>query len=127
MKRLPPGSSGNEQFFNRIALRSAFAQLIQSAILRELVRPPAQESGPMAKASAGKMIVAHLHHQLRLQRLPLAAALRAPSARAARRFAGEPCPCRTGKEYLQKSLALLAREARSEADMVEQSILAVQA
>ena len=63
--------------------------LLEGALFRRFVGAEADQLGAVAEAVAGDMIVAHLDHELRLHRLPFAAALGAPAARSARRFAGE--------------------------------------
>src|SRR4029077_8863264 len=63
--------------------------LIERALPRRLVRPPAYEARAVTEAAAREMVVADLDHELRLERLPLAGALGRPAARTARRVAGE--------------------------------------
>src|SRR5215216_4719941 len=64
-------------------------ELIEAALPRRLVGPPAQDGGAVAEAFAAEMIVANLDHEFWLQRTPLRRSLRRPSARPARRVAGE--------------------------------------
>src|SRR4029079_12384739 len=64
-------------------------QLLIGALLRVLVRPPADEAGAVAEAAAGDLVVANLDHQLGLERLPRHRALGVPPARPARRASGE--------------------------------------
>src|ERR1043166_1610375 len=102
-------------------------QLILAALLRRLVRPPAQEFGAVAEAAAGDMVVAHFGDQLGPQRLPFAGPLGAPAARPAGRIAGE---ARRRDQLLQLSgqrLLVLGRDRRGEADMIEPALLVIEA
>src|SRR5687768_15045654 len=65
-------------------------ELIELALPWRLVGPPAQDGGAVAEALAAEMIVANLDHEFWLQRTPLCRTLGRPSARPARRVAGEP-------------------------------------
>ena len=69
--------------------RSLAVQLLEGALARRLVRPPAHDLRPVAEAIAGDVIVAYLHHQFRLQRRPFGRTLGAPAAGASGRIAGE--------------------------------------
>src|SRR4051812_15847641 len=90
---LPPrwGRAGSDQQLHRIDGR--LFQLIERALLRRLVRPPAQDRGAVAKSFAAEMIVADLDDQFRLQRAPLRRTLGGPAAGAARCIAGETGLC----------------------------------
>ena len=63
--------------------------LLEGALLRRLVGPPAQELGAVAEAAAGDVVVAHLDDELGPERHPFGRALGRPAARAAGRVAGE--------------------------------------
>src|SRR6185369_10532344 len=64
-------------------------ELIELALSRRLVGPPAQDGGAVPKALAAEMIVANLDHEFWLQRTPFCRTLGRPPARPARRIAGE--------------------------------------
>src|SRR3954470_8610793 len=66
------------------------AELIEFALPRRLVGPPAQDGGAVAEAFAAEMIVANLDHEFWLQRTPLCRSLGRPSARPAPGLSGEP-------------------------------------
>src|SRR5215510_12030326 len=68
--------------------------LLEGALLRILVWTKTNELRSVTEAVAGDMIVAHLDNEIRLYRLPFAAAFGAPPARTAGRFAGE-----SGRRY----------------------------
>src|SRR5262245_66436785 len=63
--------------------------LLERALFRRFVGTEAHELGAVAEAVAGDVVVAHLDHELRLQRFPFPGPLRAPPRRPAGRFAGE--------------------------------------
>src|SRR5687767_4481529 len=63
--------------------------LLEGALARGLVGPPADQPGPVPEAVAGDLVVADLDHQFGRQRDPFAGALGAPAAGAAGRVAGE--------------------------------------
>ena len=64
-------------------------KLIEGALSRRLVGPPALDGGAVAEALAAEMIVANFDHEFWFQRTPLRRSLGRPSARPARRIAGE--------------------------------------
>ena len=70
-------------------IRFLLRDLVHRALLGRLVRPPAYQPRAVAKAVAAEMVVADLHHELRLQRLPLRRTLGRPAARPAGRVAGK--------------------------------------
>src|SRR3981189_466809 len=84
-------SGGLSQQLHRVG--GLLLELIEGALLRRLVRPPAQDGCAMAKPLAAEVIVADLNDQFWLERAPLCRALRRPSARPARRVAGEAGLC----------------------------------
>ena len=63
--------------------------LVHRALPRRFVGAIANDLRPVAKTAAGKMIVGDFNDDLRIDRLPFAASLRAPTARPARRVSGE--------------------------------------
>src|SRR5436305_13437416 len=65
--------------------------LFQRALLGRLFRTPANEFRAMPESSSGEVIESNLHHQPRIQGLPLCRSLRTPPAGASRRFA-----CKSG-------------------------------
>src|SRR5579884_3434395 len=78
------------QAFNQVQRRAALLlHLRHPALIRALVRPPAQVLGAVAETAAGEVVILHFHHQLRRQRLKFAGALGAPAAGASWRAAGE--------------------------------------
>src|SRR5687767_8382326 len=96
------------------------------ALLRRLVRTPAEEARPVAEAAAIEVIVAHLDDQLRRQRLPLGRPRRAPATRTARRLTGEARRLHEFLEALRDRLLLGVRDVRREADVVQQPRAVVQ-
>src|SRR4051794_38482948 len=103
------------------------AELVESALPRRLVRPPAQQRGAMAEAVRGDLIIAHLDHEFRPERLPLGGAFRAPPARAARGAAGEAGRLDERFELVSEGPLFGGRQGRSEADVVQQSVVAIEA
>src|ERR1700730_6234025 len=63
--------------------------LIERALTRRLIGPPAQEMGPVAEASSREVIITDLDHELRDEGLPLRRSRCTPSAWPARGSAGE--------------------------------------
>src|SRR5689334_15492361 len=60
--------------------RAAFLlELSDRALLRRLVRAPAEERRAVTEAAAGEVVVLHFEHELRCEGLPFARALGAPS------------------------------------------------
>jgi hypothetical protein len=80
----------------------------------------------VAKAVAREVVVAHLHDQSRLDRLPLRRALGAPAAGPARGAAGEAGRLDQRLELRQERHAGGGREAGREADVMEQPIRVVE-
>src|SRR4051794_40616852 len=83
--------AGSDQQLHRID--RFLLQLIQRALPRRLVGPPAQDGGAVAETVAAEMIVADLDHQLGFQRAPLRGTFGGPAARAARGIPGKPRFC----------------------------------
>src|SRR6185437_6158148 len=103
--------------------RSRFAsQLFIRALPRRLVRPPAQEPRAVPEASAGHLVVAHLHDQYGLHGAPLARALGAPAARPTGRLAGEAGSARDSAQPLRERLALARRNGGGEPHVIEQPL-----
>src|SRR6476620_2368650 len=73
----------------------------------------------MAEAVAGDLVVAHLDHELRLQRLPLFGAFGAPAAWSSRRLAGKARRRDAGLELRGQRRAVLVGDGCGEADMIE--------
>src|SRR5690348_18388469 len=84
-----PGARARRGIQEPHQVRLLLLHLLERALARRLVGPPAQELRAVTKAIAGKMVVADFDHKLRLERLPFGRALRRPAARATRRIAGE--------------------------------------
>src|SRR5262249_696516 len=101
-------------------------ELLEGALPRRLVGAEADGLGAVAKAIAGRMIVAHFDDDLWFDRFPLAAALGAPAARAPRRLAGETRRFHERLEFLGQRRALCVRNGRGEADMVELALVVVE-
>src|SRR5689334_716728 len=80
----------------------------------------------MAETAAGEVVVLHLRHQRRPQRLPLGRTLRAPAARSARRAAGEPRRLDQRLDELGDPLPILLAKARGEPDMVEEPLVVIE-
>src|SRR5271163_1693978 len=72
-----------------LAAESRGGDLVDRALSRQLVWPPAEKLSSVAESIAGHMIVSDLNDQLRPEGLPLAAALGAPTAAPAWRSAAE--------------------------------------
>lgn len=69
--------------------KALLLQLLHPALVRALVRAPAQQARAVPEAVAADMVIRHFHHQLGTQRLIMLGPLRRPAARTARRTAGE--------------------------------------
>src|SRR4051794_37679968 len=93
------------------------AHLLEGALLRPLLRTPAQEPGSVAEAPAREVVVAHLADQSRPQRLPRGRPTLAPAAGSAGRLAGEPRRLAEGKEDRRQLAPLVRREAGGETDV----------
>src|SRR4051812_29657295 len=110
--------------------RSAAGDLIHRALLRRLVRSPAEKLRAVAEPPLGEVVVLNFDDQLRVERFPFAAALGAPARRAARRAAGEAAALLSCLAQLfdfgRQVRALLGGECRAEADVVEQSVAIIQ-
>src|SRR5581483_12102969 len=118
------GWSGGEQL-HRIG--GLLLQLLEGALLRRLVRAPAQDGCAVAEALAGEMVVADFDHELRFQRTPLRRALGRPAAGAARRIAGEAGRGDQRFQLVGKRKLLVALDGGGEADMVQQAGVVVEA
>src|SRR5690606_3340252 len=68
---------------------SPSGNLLESALMGRLVRPPAQKLGAMTKSFCRHLVNANFDDEFRTQRFPRSAPLRAPAAGAARSVAGE--------------------------------------
>src|SRR4029077_8378516 len=88
---------------------------------------PAHKACAVAEAIAGDMVVLHLDDQFGLQRLPLCTALGGPATRSARRVAGEAWTAAQLLQLARQGGALIVTDRRGEADVVEQSLLVVEA
>src|SRR5262245_11579114 len=73
------------------------------------------------------VVVFHLGHQLRLERLPFRRTLRAPAARASGRVAGESGRLHELLELRNERATIVRRDPRRESDVVEESRLVVEA
>ena len=100
--------------------------LIDSALARRLVGPEAHELGAMAEPVARHMVVSDLDDQLRPQRLPFAAALRAPAARAARRLTRETWRGLQSAQLSGQGFPLVIGDRRGEADVIQQALRVVE-
>src|SRR3954453_8147847 len=78
---------GSSQELHRID--GLLLELIEVALARRFVGPPAQDRGAVAKPLAAEMIVGHLDHEFRLQRTPARRTIGRPAARATRCIAGK--------------------------------------
>ena len=100
--------------------------LIDRALPGRLVGPKAEQLGPMAEPVARHVVVSDLDDQLRPQRFPFAAALRAPAARPTRRLAAETWrPLQSAKLSGQRR-PLVIGDRRGEADVVQQPLRVVE-
>src|SRR5688572_27703028 len=68
----------------RFSSRRRGEHLIHRALLRFLVRAPAQESRPMSKAPLREIVVLHLADKLRADRFPFARFVAGPATRPSR-------------------------------------------
>ena len=81
----------------------------------------------MPETAAGEMIIGHLHHDLRSDRLPFAAPLRAPAARAAGGVAGKTGWFFQRLELFRQGRSLFSSEGGRETDVMEQASVVVEA
>lgn len=109
-----------------IVAEGQLLDLLECALARCFVWPPPQEFCSVPEAVASDMVEANLDDQLRLYRLPFTAALGAPTARTARRLAGETRPVAQLLEFLGKSGTLVIGDSGGEADVVQQSFVVVE-
>src|SRR3984885_12334121 len=100
--------------------------LIDRALPGWFVGPKAEQLGPMAEPVARHVVVPDLDDQLRPQRLPFAAALRAPAARPARRLAAETRRPLQSANLSGQRWPLVIGDRRGEADMVQQALRVVE-
>src|SRR5688500_2308398 len=77
----PGGWTGSLQQIEHGALRAR--DLLERALARRLVGPPADDASPVTEPVSSHVIVLDLDDQLGQERLPLGGALGAPPARAA--------------------------------------------
>ena len=101
--------------------------LLERALAWRFVRPPPNETGPVAEPTAADMIVANLHDEFRSQRLPLAGALGTPPAGAARCVAGEAGRHDKPFELPGQRLAVEVVQCRGKPDVVELAFAVVEA
>src|SRR5450432_819992 len=116
---------GSGQKLHRIDGR--LFELVERALPWRLVRPPALDRGAVAKPLAAEMIVSHLDHQFRPQRIPFRRALGRPAAGAARRVAGKAGFCDQRFELRRQRRLVLLLDRRGESDMVQQAVTIVEA
>src|SRR5690242_18884721 len=81
------------------------------------------ERRAVTKSPAGKVVVSHLHDQLRRERIPFPAPLRAPAARSARRSAGEPGGLDQSLEALGELRLLALRHVGGETHVVQHALV----
>ena len=81
----------------------------------------------MAEPAAADMIVAHLDHEFRPQRLPFSGTLGAPPAGAARRVAGESGRLDKAFELPGQRLAVEVVQCRGKPDVIELAFAVVEA
>src|SRR3954447_20668456 len=93
--------------------------LLKRALLRCLVRPPAQELGAVPETITRDMIETHFHHQFRSNRLPFAASRGTPAAWPARCFPGEARRFAHGFKSAGQLGPFVFRNGRREADVIE--------
>src|SRR5690606_28523487 len=96
----PPAqpSSASDNLLDQPAGPSRAPELVEGALARRLVRPPAPKGRAVPEPVARNLIVAHFRDQRMSERFPLACALCRPAARATRRTAGE---ARRAFEFLE--------------------------
>src|SRR5690349_9632332 len=93
--------------------------LIERALRRRLVGPPAQKLRAMAKTVIADVIVAYLRNQLRRQGLPFARAFRAPARRATRCPPGESRRLAQALQLLCQRDPIDLRETGRESHVIE--------
>src|SRR5207244_2217807 len=118
------GSFG-EQFLQLRGLKLG-RELVERALLRLLVGPPAQKAGAVAEAAAGNLVVADLCHEHWSQRLEMAGALGVPAARASGRSASEARRLDESLQVPGQLRPLCRRDRGGKADMIEQSLIIVE-
>ena len=117
--RYRPGHRRLEQFADQLGRRRPPQYLVEGALPRRLVRPPAQKACAMAEAAAGDMVIADLDDQLRPQGLPFARAFGAPSAGTTWCIAGKTGRLDQPLELLGQPRAVEIVQRSGKADMVE--------
>src|SRR6185295_5742681 len=101
--------------------------LVERALPRCLIGPPAQQARAVAKTFAAEMVVADLDHELGLERLPYRRAFGRPAARTTGRVAGEALRRRELLQPRGERGLVLRRNIGGEADVVEQAVVVVEA
>src|SRR5947208_14283770 len=95
------------------------SDLSPGAVLRILVRPPADEARAVPEAVLLQLVVAHLADELRLDRVPVELLAAGPAALPSRDpFAAD----RTGSPQLRQLLLELAADRRREAGTVADEV-----
>src|SRR5262249_7214814 len=100
--------------------------LVHGALLRQLVRAPSQELRSMAKAVTSKMVIPNFDHEFGLYGLPLRRAPGGPSARAARRVAGESGRRDELLELDRQRFLVVAGYRRGEADVMQKAVVVIE-
>src|SRR5438477_8118893 len=101
--------------------------LIHRALLRRFVGTPTQNLRAVTEPAAGKMIVGDFHDYLRIDRFPFAGSFRAPAARAAGGVASESGLLFERFKFLCERTPFAGFERRSETDVMQQTVIIVQA
>src|SRR5262245_16151859 len=107
----------------RHQVRLLLLDLIESALFRRLVGTPAQQTRAVPKALAREIVIATLDHELRLQRLPFARALRRPAAGPSRRVAAKAGRGNQSFEFFGERRFFLPFDRRGKPDMVQETLV----
>src|SRR5204863_4336653 len=123
--RLPRGDTGGRHARSAPAPRNPESQgkelgeLIEGALTRLLVGPPAQQLRSVTETASREVVVAHFADERRGQSLPFARTLGAPAARPAWSTSGKTAAPLQRLHDLLQTRALRRGETRRETDMIQ--------
>src|SRR6185295_11350359 len=90
------------------------------------VGAPSDETGPVPETIARDVVVPHLSHESRLERLPFAATFGAPAARTSRRLAGESGCAAQLFELPRQPWPFSCRNTGRETDVMEPALRVIE-